>query len=40
MISVILLLLYLGSGLMIKHKASGTLSDDQKHMRRDAVISL
>jgi hypothetical protein len=34
MISVILLLIYLGSVLMIKHKASGTLSDDQKHMNK------
>jgi len=31
MIRVILLIIYLGSVLMIKNKASGTLYDDQKH---------
>src|SRR5881227_1407951 len=39
MIRVIFLLIYLGSVLMIKHKASGTLYDDQKQRLISTLLS-
>jgi len=40
MIRVILLIIYLGSVLMIKNKASGTLYDDQKHLSPVTLLVL
>jgi hypothetical protein len=40
MIRVILLIIYLGSVLMIKNKASGTLYDDQKYLSPVTLLVL